>query len=208
MNEKQILDQVKDYYSSKIREHGVSAKGVDWNSEASQNLRFVQLLKVINESSDFSVLDYGCGYGAMLEMVKQDFRKVQYFGFDISEEMLLKAREIFGENDSIIWASNLGSQEFDYVVSSGIFNVKLNQDQNTWLDYIVKTLEDFNQRSKKGFSFNMLSKYSDREYMRDYLYYADPSFFLDYCKREFSKYVAVLHDYALYEFTIIVKKNI
>ena len=54
----------------------------------------------------------------------------------------------------------------------------------------------------------MLTKYSDKEYMRDNLYYADPLFIFDYCKRNFSKQVALLHDYGLYEFTILVKKDI
>ncbi len=60
----------------------------------------------------------------------------------------------------------------------------------------------------KAFLFNMLTKYSEKEYMRDNLYYADPLFIFDYCKRNFSKQVALLHDYGLYEFTILVKKNI
>jgi len=52
----------------------------------------------------------------------------------------------------------------------------------------------------------MLTKYSDREYMKEYLYYADPLFIFDYCKRNFSKKVALIHDYELYEFTILVRK--
>jgi len=65
-----------------------------------------------------------------------------------------------------------------------------------------------NQKSKRGFSFNMLTKYSDKEYMRDDLYYADPLFILDFCKRNFSKNVSLLHDYGLYEFTILVRMEI
>jgi len=63
-----------------------------------------------------------------------------------------------------------------------------------------------NKKSIKGFAFNMLTKYSDREYMKEYLYYADPLFIFDYCKRNFSKKVALIHDYELYEFTILVRK--
>ena len=57
-------------------------------------------------------------------------------------------------------------------------------------------------------AFLLLTKYSEKEYMRDNLYYADPLFIFDYCKRNFSKQVALLHDYGLYEFTILVKKDI
>lgn len=52
----------------------------------------------------------------------------------------------------------------------------------------------------------MLTKYSDKEYLRDNLYYGDPMFIFDYCGT--FKNVALLHDYGLYEFTIIVRKEI
>ena len=56
----------------------------------------------------------------------------------------------------------------------------------------------------KGISFNLLTKYAD--YEADNLYYGDPLYFFDYCKRNLSKYVTLLHDYELYEWTILVKK--
>jgi hypothetical protein len=43
--------------------------------------------------------------------------------------------------------------------------------------------------------------------MRDDLYYADPRVIFDHCKRSFSRWVALLHDYGLYEFTIIVRRD-
>ncbi|REM56201.1 class I SAM-dependent methyltransferase, partial [Mycobacterium tuberculosis] len=48
--------------------------------------------------------------------------------------------------------------------------------------------------------------YSDASKMRDDLYYADPCALFDLCKRRYSKSVALLHDYGLYEFTILVRK--
>ena len=63
-----------------------------------------------------------------------------------------------------------------------------------------------NQISTKGFSFNVLTSYSDKEFMRDYLYYANPLDLFDYCKKNFSKQVALLHDYNLYEFTLLIRK--
>ena len=41
----------------------------------------------------------------------------------------------------------------------------------------------------------------------DDLYYADPLFFFDYCKNYFSEKITLIHDYDLYEFTILVKKE-
>jgi hypothetical protein len=60
--------------------------------------------------------------------------------------------------------------------------------------------------SRKGFAFNALSLYSDPEKRRPDLYYADPLALFDHCQRHFSRYVSLLHDYPLYEFTILVRK--
>lgn len=201
-----LLNDIEKYYSDKIKAHGISAKGVDWNSEDSQNMRFLQLLKVINEKSNFSLLDYGCGYGAILGVLRENFYDVNYTGYDISNEMLEKGKELFGTNENLHWVNSLQSERSDFTIASGIFNVRLGHDQDSWLDYVKNTLVDMNERSVKGFAFNMLTTYSDKEYMKDYLYYADPSYFLDYCKTRFSKYISVLHDYPLYEFTILVRK--
>ena len=72
--------------------------------------------------------------------------------------------------------------------------------------HIIKTLNSLNQISKKGFAFNLLTSYSDREYMKDYLYYASPEEIFKYCKLNFSNNVLLDHSYDLYEFTIFVKK--
>jgi hypothetical protein len=95
----------------------------------------------------------------------------------------------------------------DFTIASGIFNIRFTKDDESWLNYIVETLHAMNEKSKAGFAFNVLTKYSDVEFMRKELYYADPCFLFDYCKRAFSKNVALLHDYNQYDFTLIVRKN-
>jgi hypothetical protein len=93
----------------------------------------------------------------------------------------------------------------DYTVASGIFNVKLHYDDGVWLEYVLETLRLLVAASRRGVAFNMLSTYSDLEKRRADLFYGDPRQMFDYCKREFSPRVALLHDYPLYEFTIIVR---
>ena len=39
------------------------------------------------------------------------------------------------------------------------------------------------------------------------LYYSDPSAIFDHCKQNLSKFVALRHDYALWEFTIFVQRE-
>jgi len=204
MDNKEILDKVNKYYTEKIIQHGTTPKGVDWNGQESQYLRFEQLCKVIG-LNDFSVLDYGCGFGSLYKFLEAKNFLFQYFGYDISDEMIAQASLSGLKNAS--WLTALPSQQhFDYVVASGIFNVKLETNEEDWLIFIKKELDTLNQLANKGFSFNMLTSYSDKPLMKDYLYYASPEYFFKYCKENCSKNVAILHDYNLYEFTIIVKK--
>jgi hypothetical protein len=70
----------------------------------------------------------------------------------------------------------------------------------------VETLDMMNISSGAGFSFNCLTSYSDADRMRGDLFYANPLDLFDLCKRRYSRQVALLHDYELYEFTMIVRK--
>ena len=76
------LEQIKSYFDKCIQKHGTSPQGSDWNSEFSQNIRFEQLLKVVEAKESFSLLDYGCGYGALADYMINKGYKAEYFGFD------------------------------------------------------------------------------------------------------------------------------
>ncbi|WP_294211741.1 class I SAM-dependent methyltransferase [uncultured Chryseobacterium sp.] len=202
-----IIHQVNQYYSKKILDNGTTPEGVDWNSAESQELRFDILSNVIADKDNFSLLDYGCGFGSMYDYFKEKYHQFHFTGLDISEEMIRAAVNRNQDDKNSNWVTALDIKEkFDYVIASGIFNVKLDNSDKEWENYILDTIDKISSHSKKGFSFNILTKYSDKEFMKDYLYYADPLFLFDYCKRNFSRNVALLHDYNLYEFTIIIRK--
>jgi SAM-dependent methyltransferase len=208
MSYDRILSQVRQYYDEKIQAHGPTAKGVDWNSAESQQLRFRQLLKVVADGTPFTINDFGCGYGALAQYLEDVGAAVEYCGFDISAEMIGKAQAAQRSASCATFVSReTDLHEADYTVASGIFNVKLDTPVLEWENYILKTLTTINSLSKRGFAFNVLTKYSDQEFMRSNLYYADPLFYFDYCKTNFSRFVTLLHDYPLYEFTMIVRKD-
>ena len=89
---------------------------------------------------------------------------------------------------------------------SGIFNVRNDIGDEEWRAYILQTLKAMSASSRKGFAFNALTSYSDAHLMRRELYYSNPLEMFNYYKINFSKNVALLHDYDLYDFTILVKK--
>lgn len=194
------------YYTGRFDEHGPTARGVDWNSAESQELRFEQLLRVVEHGpAMFSLNDFGAGYGALVPYLQKRGFDSDYRGFDVSEPMLEHARrEYAGPRTSFVGRVNeLGPA--DYTVASGIFNVRLDVPEEGWREYVLETIESIAGLSKRGFAFNMLTSYSDADRMRPDLYYGDPAFFFDHVKRRYARNVALLHDYGLYEFTIIVR---
>ena len=94
----------------------------------------------------------------------------------------------------------------DYTVASGVFNVKLNVSHAEWEDYVLSKIATLARLSERGFAFNMLTSYSDADRMRPDLYYGDPRFYFDRCKT-YARNVALLHDYGLFEFTMIVRRD-
>ena len=200
-----IERRVGAYYAGRIEDHGATPEGVDWNSEESQRLRFRQLLKVAPPAGGFSLNDYGCGYGALLDFLDAEDAQVRYHGYDLCPAMIASARDRHGDHRS---DASFGDRAqdlpvADFTVASGIFNVLAGADESSWRDYVWETTRLMAEHSRQGIAFNMLTTYSD--WMLPELYYADPLQVFDWCKRELSRHVALLHDYGLYEFTVIVR---
>lgn len=207
MNPPPMLADVARYYSARLAAHGSSPRGVDWNGAESQRLRFAQLLRVCEGAHCFSLNDIGCGYGALFDYLREQGRRVDYLGVDISEAMVAKANELHhGLPACRFLLGERAGWVADYAVASGIFNVKLDAPSAAWRGHVLQSLGALNDACRSGFAFNCLTRYSDARLMREELFYADPCELFDYCKRHFARDVALLHDYGLYEFTIVVRK--
>jgi len=203
--------KLNEYFTEKLETFGPTAQGVDYNGEQARQIRFAELVKIINPSKPFSIIDYGCGYGAMFEYLHEKGWEFDYYGVDLIEKMILAGRQKYMDFSNARFTTDEKELPVtDYLVAAGIFNIKLESPYDEWQDFICETLPRMNALCSKGFSFNMLTKYSDADRMaeRPDLFYADPLFFFDFCKRNFSRNVALLHDYGLYDFTILVRKDI
>jgi SAM-dependent methyltransferase len=202
-----LLAEVEHYYSAKLAEHGMSPRGVDWNGEEGQVLRFEQLTRIIRQTSGFYLNDLGCGYGALFDYLMTRYQDVTYTGCDISRDMTLAAQARHAANPSARFiVASAPAEPADYGIASGIFNVRFGRSDTEWFDYLQVTLDALDKTSRRGFAFNCLTSYSDADRMRSDLYYADPCALFDLCKKRYSRQVALLHDYGLYEFTILVSK--
>lgn len=207
-NKTDLLTEVAEYYTTKLAEHGETPRGVDWNGEEGQTLRFEQLCKIVDTENHFSINDLGCGYGALYDFLVTKYDEPSYLGVDVSEGMIKAAEQRYKNQPQARFVlSSEPNQVADFGVASGIFNVRMGRSDDEWRSYLEATLDILDRTSCVGFAFNCLTSYSDKDKMRDYLYYANPCVMFDLCKRRYSRNVALLHDYGLYEFTILVRKH-
>jgi len=201
-----ILAAVESYYDGRFAAHGASPQGVDWNSAESQLVRFEQLAVLFEpDPGPFSVNDVGCGYGAFAAFLQERRPATRYTGYELSSAMIEYARARFDASPNIQFRQGAELASADYSVASGIFNVKLDFPEDEWARYVEETIARLAQASRKGFAFNVLTSYSDADRRRADLYYADPREIFHVCKSRYSRDVALLHDYGLWEFTIVVR---
>jgi SAM-dependent methyltransferase len=202
--------EIADLYSKNLEDFGPVPKSVGWHDVVSQHLRFKKLIDLFNFDNleTLTVNDFGCGYGAFFQYLDKLFpnKLKHYYGYDISEQMIQSAQQKIKDPRVKFISESKTLHQADYSFVSGTFHVKLAVADESWLDFIKKMLVELNSKSSKGFAFNMLSTYVD--WKQDHLYYADPFVFFDLCKRKFSKYVTLLHDYPLFEWTILVHKEL
>ncbi len=203
--------KINEYFNQKLETYGATAKGVDYNGEEAQQVRFGELVKIIRQGMPFTIIDYGCGYGAMFDFLSRINFQFEYYGVDLLAKMVSTGLELHsGDRNAHFTTKENELPICDYLVAAGIFNIKLDALEGQWQEFICNTLIRMNRLCTKGFSFNMLTSYSDKDRMaeRPDLFYGDPLFFFNFCKLHFARNVALLHDYGLFDFTILVRKDL
>lgn len=206
----QIKKETKEYYKIRRNSSTDSSIQMGWKNLMAQEIRFIQLLKIIEREETFSINDLGCGNGSLLRFMNENIRdkSFAYLGYDIMPEMIAEAKTLNIKNESnfkLITSVN-EIENTDYTVASGIFSLKYNTSEKEWLNYVHETIAAMWAKSTKGISFNCLTSYSDKEFMRPELFYADPMELFDFCKKNITRHVSILHDYREYDFTVLLRK--
>jgi SAM-dependent methyltransferase len=201
-----IRSTVAAYYASKLATFGPTPQGVDWNGAGSHELRHRQFLRLIGDDREASVLDLGCGFGDFLRFLRAEGHQGPFIGYDVAPDMIAEAIRQHANTANCQWQVGAEPTETtDFAIASGILNVKGDVPIETWVRYVQDTIDILARAGRRGFAFNVLSLSSDPERRRDDLYYADPGEMLTYCLRRYGRSAALLHDYGLYEFTVIVR---
>ena len=200
-----VESAVAAYYARALAAHGATHRSVDWCSRESQELRFATLLDGIDWDACPTVLDYGCGWGAMAEHLDRLGVECQYVGYDIAPQMIAAARLLHaGRADRRFTADPAQLQRADHVVASGIFNVKLGASRAAWTRHVNATIAHLATLTRRRLAFNMLPPPLQHELAGEDVYYADPDAMARQCEVVVGGSAALREDYGLWEFTVVI----
>jgi SAM-dependent methyltransferase len=126
--------KIAEYFEGLLEKHGDHYLSLDWKSRESQVARFAVLLDIISftdKKQDISILDVGCGIGHFYEFLESNGLikqlDIKYSGIDISKKMVDFAKGKFPGIDFkvIDLINDKFDKKFDYVMSSGAFNIRM-----------------------------------------------------------------------------------
>ena len=203
-----VLSGLGEFFAEKIAAHGATPAGVDWNSGAAQQLRFTQFLRLLDyadRSEEVSIIDYGCGYGALVQRLIDAERPFTYTGYDMCTAMIEAARANITDPRCRFVSDESELRPADFTIGCGLFSMRLAVPEDLWKGHVATTIGRLANLSRRGFAFNLLTRYADAHLLRSDLFYCDPSEYFELCKREYSRNVALLHDYDAFEFTLMVR---
>ena len=203
-----VRAQVAAYYSGKIARHGVTPMGVDWSCAPTQQLRFVQLLKVCDFSRPFSLNDVGCGYGALLQYLddRHATTGIDYLGIDLSAAMIRRARRRWaGRGDAHFMLGHASPRVADFTVASGVFNVKLDCRIDLWRQLTAQALTNMRDTSRRGFAVNFMTFRPHHEATHPGLFRTLPDEWISYCETRLGLEVELVSDYGMHEFTLLIR---
>jgi SAM-dependent methyltransferase len=206
-----VYSDVEAYYGARVAKYGATPLGVDWSCQATQSLRFVQLLKICDFSTPFTLNDIGCGYGALAAFltIRYPEAKIDYLGLDLSRAMVSRARRRFSSPDRRFVVRTASPRIADYSVASGIMNVSCGYSRPIWECFVATILREMRRTSRLGFSVNFLSDAARAKTSAgpsvESLYRTSPEPWSHYCERDLGCSAEAIDNYGMREFTLLVR---
>ncbi len=141
----------KKFYTLSLKKYGRTARGLQWNSKNSQQVRFRQLLKFLPERMEqYKVVDAGCGFADLYYYLLQSGQQpLEYIGLDSMDAMVAEAQK--RTSCQILHCDILkdGLIESDFYLCSGAMNIMSGFQTHLFIRRCYEA-------SRIGFIFNVL----------------------------------------------------
>ncbi|MGQ4809340.1 Trans-aconitate 2-methyltransferase [Candidatus Entotheonellaceae bacterium PAL068K] len=144
---------VVDFFRQHVRLFGNDWRALGWQSRRTQYRRFAVLAE-IGPLAHTRILDVGCGLGDFYGYLQKQRIPVVYTGYDLVPDMVEHARQrypraCFEVRDVL---QELGEEHFDYILSSGAFNVNFGDN----IRAVQHVLEAMLDHCFRGVAINFL----------------------------------------------------
>lgn len=205
-----ISEALRDHYAQAFRSHGATPEAVNWGKDKDgDSCRYRKMLAVIppNEKQPVSLLDVGCGYGALLQFAKETNVALAYTGVDVVDDMICEASA--KHKDANFLTGDILDLDvktrFDYVVCNGILTQKLDASHLEMDDFANRLIRRMFALCERGVAFNVMT--TKVNFFSSNLYYRNPAELLAWCMSELTPHIKLDHAYPLYEYTLYLYRQ-
>jgi len=187
---------VIDFFRLHVRLFGHDWRALGWSSRHTQQTRFA-VLCCIGKLDHTRLLDIGCGLADLYGYLLDQGIPVEYTGYDLLPDMIERARLRYPEARFAVRdvLQGLGTERFDYIFSSGAFNIDFGDNQRA----IRQVLREMFECCTRGVAINFLS-IADTNRDPIFCHY-DPQDLLAYCQT-FCPRAELRQDYLPNDFTL------
>ncbi len=198
---KEDREAIVKLYEARFADMGHDVRTVGWRTRDEQILRFKALCDIA-DLTGASICDVGCGFGDLCDYLQEHFIGFKYTGIDISPSLVHKAGELHPQHRfyCIDISEETLTESVDYFLLSGTLSYRIENNMET----TSRVLSRLFALARKGIAVNFLSTYVN--FQREYNYHYRPEDMFSFA-RSLTKWVALRHDYPLWEFTIYLYKE-
>lgn len=198
------------FYTDCFIRHGTNHKGVDWPKEQDALARHSVMLDLLAADSGEkpTLLDLGCGYGALKDTMDAKGLHADYRGIELSEPMLQSARK---RHPTLSWEVRdvlqqpLPERSVDFVVMNGVLTEKRELSFEAMESFAQAMIRAAFSACRVGIAFNVMSEHVD--WKRDDLFHLGFDRLAAFLKSEVSRNFVFRADYGLYEYTTYVYRE-
>ena len=189
-----------DHFNRQIDTYGPSIDALQWYSSFTQQERYKVICNEILDE-ECSLLDLGCGCGDLYDYIKTNNYSINYTGIDLSAKMITSAQRAYpsGTFTCLDLETICINNKYDYIVASGVFNLKL-EDHH---DYMINTLKIMLENARKKVIVKFLSHKVSKWSKSNMFVYTNPEIIVSKFKNTQYK---IINKYLPNDITLVLYK--
>ena len=204
MNEPPNTELVRIKYQKAFDEHGPTVSALFF-PKGRQDERFTSLCQRL-PANDFSLLDYGCGFGDLCGFLQRHYLNFSYTGVDLVPEFIAEASQRYpiAKFSTIVSPTEI-VENFDYVLAAGVFNLLYNNDPKIHQTLVFETLSLLFKRANKALMINFMTDRVD--FQQPGSYHQNVIELYTFASQNLSPRLLLDQSYMPYEYSLLIFKD-